>query len=71
MPREPIRVNTQAPDIIPGMKEPPPVYGLWRCSYVTMKSTGRMHEADQTVYIVFGLIPMSSIGYDGKVPGKH
>ncbi|KAI5859122.1 hypothetical protein BZA05DRAFT_21966 [Tricharina praecox] len=32
MPREPIRVNTQAPDIIPGMKEPPPVYGLWRCS---------------------------------------
>lgn len=40
MPHEPIRVNNQAPDVIPGMKEPPPVYGLWRCSYVTMKSIG-------------------------------
>ncbi|KAA8904533.1 hypothetical protein FN846DRAFT_26259 [Sphaerosporella brunnea] len=32
VPRTPIRVNTQAPEIVSGMKEPPPVYGLWRCS---------------------------------------
>lgn len=32
--RAPIRVNTQSPEEIPGLKEPPPVYGLWRCSYV-------------------------------------
>jgi hypothetical protein len=35
MPRTPIRVNMQEPEIMSGMKEPPPVYGLWRCSYVT------------------------------------
>ncbi|KAF8254153.1 hypothetical protein K440DRAFT_532996 [Wilcoxina mikolae CBS 423.85] len=31
-PRTPIRVNTQSPQFNEGMKEPPPVYGLWRCS---------------------------------------
>ncbi|KAI5802432.1 hypothetical protein FPQ18DRAFT_250762 [Pyronema domesticum] len=31
VPREPIRINTQNPDM-EGLKEPPPVYGLWRCS---------------------------------------
>ncbi|KAI5781816.1 hypothetical protein EDC01DRAFT_723096 [Geopyxis carbonaria] len=31
-PREPIRINTQNPEALKGLKEPPPVYGLWRCS---------------------------------------
>lgn len=34
-PTEPIRINTQGPaEAGEGLKEPPPVYGLWRCSYV-------------------------------------
>jgi len=32
MPREPIRINTQNPEAVEALKEPPPVYGLWRCS---------------------------------------
>jgi hypothetical protein len=35
-PRTPIRINTQSPQFNEGMKEPPPVYGLWRCSYVIL-----------------------------------
>jgi hypothetical protein len=34
VPRQPIRINIQNPEAVEGLKEPPPVYGLWRCSYV-------------------------------------
>jgi len=32
VPRQPIRINIQNPEAVEGLKEPPPVYGLWRCS---------------------------------------
>jgi len=32
VPRQPIRINIQNPEVVEGLKEPPPVYGLWRCS---------------------------------------
>ena len=39
-PREPIRIHTpygaDDPSLADPAKSPPPVYGLWRCSYVAL-----------------------------------